>query len=76
LGDRLYRDVTSGDGWLGEGHGVGLACHVGVGLWQVGGTLGLVQGEPAWWWNDVVEVVMELESQRGRAGWGLCAMLG
>ncbi len=55
---------------------MGLACHVGVGLWQVGGTLGLVQGEPAWWWNDVVEVVMELESQRGRAGWGLCAMLG
>jgi len=55
---------------------VGLACHVEVGLQQVGGTLGLVQGKPAWWWNDMVEVVMEPGSWRGGAGQGLCAMLG
>ena len=55
---------------------MGLACHVGVGLRWVGGTLGLMQGEPVWWWNDMVEVVMELGSQCGRAGQGLCAMLG
>ncbi len=55
---------------------MGLACCVGVGLQQVGGTLGLVQGKLAWWWNDVVEVVMELGSRRGGAGWGLHAMLG
>ncbi len=55
---------------------MGLACHVGVGLWQIGGTLGLVQGKLAWWWNDTVEVAMELGSQHGGEGWGLCAMLG
>ncbi len=38
--------------------------------------MGLVQGEPAWWWNDVVEVVMELGSWHGRAGQGLCVVLG
>ncbi len=55
---------------------MGLACCVGVGLWQVGGTLGLVQGKLVWWWNDVVEVVMEPESWCGGAGWGLHAVLG
>ncbi len=55
---------------------MGLACHVGVGSQQVGGTLGLVQGEPVWWWNDMVEVVIELGSWHGRAGWGLHAVLG
>ncbi len=55
---------------------MGLACCVGVGLQWVGGTLGLVQGELAWWWNDTVEVTMELGLWHGGAGWVLCAMLG
>ncbi len=33
-------------------------------------------GELVWWWNDTVEVVMELGSQCGGAGWGLCTVLG
>ncbi len=55
---------------------MGLACHVGVGLQWVGGTLGLMWGEPAWWWNDMVEVAMESGLGHGGEGWGLCAMLG
>ncbi len=54
---------------------MGLACRVGVGSQRFGGTLGLVQGELAWWWNDVVEVAMEPGSRRGGAGQGLRAVL-
>ena len=55
---------------------MGLACCVRVGSQQVGGTLGLVRGKPAWWWNDTVEVAMEPGSQHGGEGRGLRAMLG
>ncbi len=63
----------SSDGWLGQGCSVGLACHVGVGLQQVGGTLGLVWGELVWWWNDMVEVAMEPGLRYGRRG-GACTL--